>query len=194
MNWLFFDRKATLVEAWRSVGLGARQASLGEVTEETNWKFLVTPGNSFGLMDGGFDKAVCEQFGWDVQDRVQKAIARWHGGLCPVGSCITVPLDDKGHHLIYAPTMEVPSKIQFTLNVFWAMRAAAMRVKVNWEGTRMGDQFALCPGLGTSTGRVSPASAAMQMAAALDTDGPRAKNWKAAMQAMTKLDRMRSIG
>lgn len=194
MNWLFFDRKPVLVDAWKSVGLGARVASLDQVVVDTNWKFLVTPGNSFGLMDGGFDKAVCETFGWAVQDKVQEAIQRWHGGLCPVGSCVVVPLTDFGQHLIYTPTMEVPARINFTLNVFWAMRAAVMRVKVNWDAVRMRDQFALCPGLGTATGRVTPGAAAMQMAAALDTEGLKVKTWPAAMRAMSQLDRMRSIG
>lgn len=194
MNWLFFDQKPVLVDAWKSVGLGARCASFVQVAMETKWKFLVTPGNSFGIMDGGFDQVVCEAFGWKIQDRVQEAIQRWHGGMCPVGSCVSVPLDEHGHHLIYAPTMEVPQRIQYTLNVFWAMRAAAMRVKVNWIPSQMADTFALCPGLGTSTGRVSPGAAAMQMAAALDLENLKAPKWPQALRVMGQLDRMRSVG
>ena len=145
-------------------------------------------------MDGGFDQVVCDTFGWVVQDKVQASIQRWHGGMCPVGSCVVVPLTDFGQHLISTPTMESPGRIQYTLNVFWAMRAAAMRVKVNWVPQTMGDQFAICPGLGTATGQVTPGAAAMQMAAALDTEGLKAKSWSAAMRVLKQLDRMRAVG
>ena len=35
---------------------------------------VVSPANSYGLMDGGYDRAISEYFGWDLMKVVQKRI------------------------------------------------------------------------------------------------------------------------
>jgi O-acetyl-ADP-ribose deacetylase (regulator of RNase III) len=192
VKWIFFDKSLPLVEAFRSVGFVAIQRTLAEAVSEIRWRFLITPGNSFGIMDGGIDKAVVDLFGKEVQGHVQSSIQRWHGGFCPVGSVVVAPLPN-GRWLVYAPTMEIPQPIRYTLNVYWATRAAALRIKLNWAQVAQEGDHILCPGLGTLTGRLSPAAAAMQMEAALGTDSVKAVKWPQAVAFVKNLDRMKSI-
>lgn len=67
---------------------------------------VITPGNSFGIMDGGFDKVIANKFP-DSQDAVQLAIERFWGKEMPVGQAITVSLGGN-LQLCYAPTMRFP--------------------------------------------------------------------------------------
>lgn len=67
------------------------RADLADVNTEAlkRGKFaVVAPGNSFGLMDGGYDLAIIRKFGQEVQDEIQSRIAaEWYGEL-PIG-CAT---------------------------------------------------------------------------------------------------------
>lgn len=88
---------------------------------------VVAAGNSFGIMDGGLDKAMIDVHGIELQNRVQEKIAVLYDGELPVGHAVTVPLwDDEESEgcpmLLYAPTMQVPMSIEHTANVYYAMR------------------------------------------------------------------------
>jgi O-acetyl-ADP-ribose deacetylase (regulator of RNase III) len=122
---------------------------------------FATAGNSFGLMDGGVDLAVA-RYDIHVEARVQKAIRRHYRGEIPVGQCLVVPfsLGLNYRHLLYAPTMRVPTSIAMTDAVYratWATFLATQDHRIN--------DLAM-PAFGTLTGRVSPDEAARQMALA----------------------------
>jgi O-acetyl-ADP-ribose deacetylase (regulator of RNase III) len=78
---------------------------------------LITPGNSYGDMTGGFDLAVVEVFGQDIQAAVHEVIRKSFMDELNVGQAIVVdvPFDvwDKRSvkKLIYAPTMRYPRPV-----------------------------------------------------------------------------------
>lgn len=138
---------------------------------------LVSPGDSFGTMEGGVDLALVERHGDRLRDRVQQAIADEAQGELVVGRAVVVPLDPaRPTWLVAAPTMRVPMRLPAdTANPYLAMKAV---LEVVLHGTtrdldghlrpvrELISSIAI-PGLGTGTGRVAPEVAARQMVAAL---------------------------
>jgi O-acetyl-ADP-ribose deacetylase (regulator of RNase III) len=121
---------------------------------------LVSPANSYGLMDGGIDAEYSAFFGPNVQTAVQGAISRRPEGYLPIGASLAI----RTHHkkipfLIVAPTMHTPEEVS-SENCYRAMRAVLRLVRAE-AGLAAGEVF--CPGLGTGIGRVPPAEAANQM-------------------------------
>jgi len=130
---------------------------------------IVSPANSYGVMDGGIDRIYSERFGWDLQARLQQAIRASHGRLLPVGEALVVPTNDPQiPWLVSAPTMVRPGNVADTDNAFLAFRAALRAARaLNKQHRRAPIQTLLCPGMCTAAGRMPPARAAAQMRRAL---------------------------
>jgi O-acetyl-ADP-ribose deacetylase (regulator of RNase III) len=120
---------------------------------------MVSPANSFGIMDGGLDLAIRDQLGFEVEKRVQRAIVEQHHGELPVGAAVVVPTDHpRWPYLISAPTMRVPEPAGQTLNAYLAFRAALL------AATRVPEiRSIVCPGLATGIGGMDPRRCAVQM-------------------------------
>ncbi|AFU16630.1 macro domain-containing protein [Bacillus toyonensis] len=120
---------------------------------------LVSPANSFGLMDGGMDKLIIDYFGKDLENRVQQHIIDNFMGEQPVGTSFTI---ETNHNIIpylaHTPTMRLPRDISSTMNVFFAMKAM-----LNAIGTNPNIKTIAVPALGAGTGNVSPSEVARQM-------------------------------
>lgn len=180
----FIDRSGEVCSAL--AGAFAQHAEVEMVTGDIKdaaprYDAIITAGNSFGLMDGGVDQAVNEFFAGDAQRQVQAEIRRYWGGLLPVGAAVTVSLARESGQkclLIYAPTMIYPGPIVGTPNVYLAAKAAFLDMLEFVAGTT------LCPGFGTLTGKVPPASAAAQMELAYRhaLNAPAAPEWTTARQ------------
>lgn len=137
--------------------------------ERVDFDYIVSPANSFGLMDGGFDAALTGRYGRQLQERVQTVIASQYAGEQPVGTAFVTPLHENPAHthsvgpfLVHAPTMRVPADIRGTANVYMAMKAILLAVKQHGGGFSVPKRLAT-PGLGTLTGRMTAESAAEQM-------------------------------
>lgn len=116
---------AALVGAWRvefahHESVAIRHDTIFAVDADT----LVSPANSFGVMDGGLDGKLREFFGPSIEVRVRENLAeRFHGEL-PVGlACIVETGHPRYRHLICAPTMRCPSDVSRTVNAYLAMKA-----------------------------------------------------------------------
>ncbi len=71
---------------------------------------LVSPANSFGMMDGGIDAAITRFFGLDLERRVQQTILADYLGEQPVGTSFVIPTGHPKHpFLAHTPTMRVLS-------------------------------------------------------------------------------------
>jgi O-acetyl-ADP-ribose deacetylase (regulator of RNase III) len=129
---------------------------------------IVSPANSFGIMDGGLDLAIRDQFGFPVERKVQELIDDKYHGELPVGSAEVVATDHpRWRYLVVAPTMRVPEPIPFTIHAYLAFRAALVAVKNHNKGLgRREIDSLVCCGLGTGIGKVSANKCAMQMRAA----------------------------
>ena len=164
------DPGADLVAAWRDQFLDCERVSAvqGRFEELEAYDCLVSPANSFGLMDGGVDAAITDYFGQQLMDRVQAQILERYLGEQPVGTCMLVETGHAEHKwLAHAPTMRVPMDIRGTDNVYYAMLAVMRTVVLaNRDGAAI--QHVACPGLGTGYGRMGAEETARQMRAAYD--------------------------
>ena len=127
---------------------------------------VIAAGNSFGIMDGGLDKAIVDVHGIELQNRVQEKIAMLYDGELPVGHAVTVPLwsndeNDDCPMLIYSPTMQVPMLIEHTANVYYAMRESLYIARI------LKCKKLYIPLLGCGTGGLTPEYSIRQMSAAI---------------------------
>jgi O-acetyl-ADP-ribose deacetylase (regulator of RNase III) len=123
---------------------------------------IVSPANSFGIMDGGLDLAIRNELGLKVEQRIQEVIVQKYHGELPVGCAEIIATNDaRWKYLVAAPTMRIPESIRFTLNPFLAFRAILVAIE-NFNratGTRAIDSC-VCSGLGTGIGGVTAATCA----------------------------------
>jgi O-acetyl-ADP-ribose deacetylase (regulator of RNase III) len=92
---------------------------------------IVSPGNSFGLMDGGVDAAISCYFGWDLQERVQRRILDELLGEQPVGTSLIVETGHPEHpFLAHTPTMRVPMPVAKTDNKLDAGHTTTVTYKI----------------------------------------------------------------
>ena len=118
---------------------------------------VVSPANAYGLMDGGYDLAISEWFGDQLQNRVQKYIIEHYYGEQPVGTSFIIDAGKNGQKLIHTPTMRVPSKILDPSIVYQAMRTTLMVALEN------DIKSIVIPVFGGLTGEVNPEDAAKLM-------------------------------
>ncbi|WP_232296549.1 macro domain-containing protein [Plesiocystis pacifica] len=123
---------------------------------------VVSPANSFGIMDGGIDRYYRNTFGLRVENTLRGLIERrYPEGELPIGEALLVPT---GHpripRMVAAPTMRTPGRIVGTDNVRRAMLAALRTASAaaNPPIERLG-----CPSMGTGVGRMDPFDAVEQM-------------------------------
>src|SRR5262245_13305015 len=133
---------------------------------------LLTPGNSYGQMDGGFDGAVSRRFP-AVQREVWAAVGDRHRGFLPVGAADVVPTGDaECPWVVYAPTMRIPMRLDEgrDVAVHDALWAGLLAVSRHNAAAGVGERIETlaCPGLGTGFGLVAPERAARLMAAAYE--------------------------
>jgi len=166
------DRNAENIAAVKNCFNGDPHVTwiLGDIKSVVRYDCLITPGNSFGIMDGGFDLAVVDLFGDDIEKRVQQIIDADAFGELNVGDAtLVVPARPGAPLLCYAPTMRVPMQITRTDNVYCAMRAALARIHQHnmFETLREGEtefiKIIVCPVLGAGAGNMPPKEAVMQM-------------------------------
>jgi O-acetyl-ADP-ribose deacetylase (regulator of RNase III) len=135
---------------------------------------LVSPANSFGMMDGGIDSAIVRFFGCSLEIRVQQRILEDYLGEQPVGTSLIVETGNPQHpFLAHTPTMRVPMTIAGTDIPYTAMWAILLAVRQHNKTAHHKTAFpaihqVACPGLGTGIGQVPHDEAARQMALAYD--------------------------
>jgi len=120
---------------------------------------LVSPANSFGIMDGGIDALYVEHLGKQMQKDLQNQIIKKFHGELPVGMSITIEINNPQFKwLISSPTMRVPMNISNTDHVYLAFRSmllsAIKHPKINTIVT---------PAFGTGVGKMDFEVAATQM-------------------------------
>jgi O-acetyl-ADP-ribose deacetylase (regulator of RNase III) len=134
---------------------------------------VVSPANSFGLMDGGIDYHYSEYFGWDLEKRLQQIIhTKYHGELLVGQAEIVETNHAKIPYLLSAPTMRVPTVLRDSVNPYLAARAVLLLIKYGTftDGTPISErvQTVAFPGLGTGVGKIGPMMCATQMRQAID--------------------------
>jgi O-acetyl-ADP-ribose deacetylase (regulator of RNase III) len=167
---LLIDRSAPLCAAWSETFAAYEHVEVvaGDFFSR-DADAMVSPANSFGIMDGGLDLAIRGRLGFEIQTRVQRVILERHHGELPVGAAEIV---ETGHarwpYLVVAPTMRVPESIAQTTNAYIAFRATLLAIRRHNEGTGTRIRSVVVPGLGTGVGGMDPRRCAAQMRIAFD--------------------------
>lgn len=125
--------------------------------KNTKVQCVVSPANSFGIMDGGYDLALTKWYGNQLQMRVQKYIIAHYYGEQPIASSFIIGAGKDNQYLIHTPTMRMPEKIVDTRVIYQAMRTTLMVAKQN----KM--ESILIPMFGGLTGCVRPQVVAEMM-------------------------------
>ena len=111
---------------------------------------IVSPANSFGYMNGGYDEAITNYFGLGVEKEVRRFIDKNLFGEQPVGTSIMVNIPNTSKKLIHTPTMRLPSPILDYLVIYQCMRTTLMMAINNRINS------IVIPAFGGSTGKVLP--------------------------------------
>ena len=135
---------------------------------------IVSPGNSYGLMDGGYDLAITRYFGDQLQQRVQRHIIDHYYGEQPVGTSFIIDAGRNGQKLIHTPTMRTPYFIREPLFIYQCMRTTLICAMEN------NVESILLPLFGGGCGQVHPERVAVMMRKAYDQlqDLPKKLDWR----------------
>ena len=163
------DSKPELCDKWRQVFSGYPKVEIlrGDYFQQSS-DAIVSPANSFGIMDGGLDLAIRNELGFQVETDIQEVILNKYHGEIPIGSAEIINTNhNKWSYLIAAPTMRVPENVAFTLNAYISFRAILIVINsFNESKPKRPIKSLVCPGLGTGVGSMEPVKCAAQMRAA----------------------------
>ena len=111
---------------------------------------VVSPANSFGLMDGSYDLVLTEWYGNQLQERVQEYIIKNFYGEQPVGTSFIIPTNKDNQFLIHTPTMRTTQEIVDPRIIYQCMRTTLIEAKKN------NIESILIPMFGAHVGKVKP--------------------------------------
>ena len=170
--------KGALGDAWEKHcgDLDCVEVFRGSILE-VNCDAVVSPANSYGIMDGGIDATYYFHFGEAVERAVRSTILEHHAGELLVGAADIVETGSLCvPYLIAAPTMRVPMKLGDSVNAYLAARALILLVTRGRfrAGTFAGEPIAdhvrrvALPGLGTGVGGLPYETCAAQVRRAIE--------------------------
>ena len=163
------DSKPELCEKWRQVFSSYPEVEVltGDYFQQST-DAIVSPANSFGIMDGGLDLAIRNELGFQVETDIQEVILKKYHGEMPIGSAEIINTNhNKWSYLIAAPTMRIPENVAFTLNAYIAFRAILIAINsFNESKPKRPIKSLVCSGLGTGIGSMESVKCAAQMRAA----------------------------
>ena len=160
------DSKQELCDKWKQVFSSYPEVEVlsGDYFQQSA-DAIVSPANSFGIMDGGLDQAIRNELGFQVETDIQEVILKKYHGEMPIGNAEIINTNhDKWRFMIAAPTMRIPENIAFTLNAYNAFRAILIAIN-NFNGSKPTRPIKtlVCSGLGTGIGSMEPVKCAVQM-------------------------------
>ena len=162
MKVYLLDINAAIVKAWNETFSGVDNVEVIHAHFESfmaNYQVdcVVSPGNSHGVMAGGYDLALSEYFGWDLTKRVQAYILENFEGQQPVGTSFIIDTGMDGINLIHTPSMINPSLIKDPNVVFDCTKSTLELAKENDVNS------IVIPAFGGACGGLSPEVIANKM-------------------------------
>ena len=137
MEVILCDCKGNMVYEWERVFSNNKNVRCIEgdycsVAEREKVDVIVSPANSFGIMDGGLDLSIRDFYlknNLDIQSLVQGKIKEVFRGIQTVGSSIYIENDVLD--LIHTPTMKVPGQIVDLNCIYFATRNTIICAREN---------------------------------------------------------------
>lgn len=117
--------------------------------DEYDIECVVSPANSFGIMDGGYDLAITNYFGDSLQKEVQKYIRHYFYGEQPLGTSFIIDIPHSEKKLIHTPTMQIPKPIKDDFIIYQCMRVTLM------EALNNNIKSIVIPAFGGNCGKIS---------------------------------------
>ena len=163
------DSKEELCDKWRQVFSSYPEVEIlsGDYFQQ-GADAIVSPANSFGIMDGGLDLAIRNELGFHVETDIQEVVLNKYHGEMPIGSAEIIDTNhDRWSYMIAAPTMRIPENVAYTLNAYVAFRAILIAINsFNESKPKLPIKSLVCSGLGTGIGSMESTKCAAQMRAA----------------------------
>ena len=161
MDIFLLDRNGGLVDLWQQYfsedNVMPVRGFFDVFMDPYDVQCVVSPANSYGIMDGGYDGAITRYFGDGLQRCVQDHIINHYYGEQPVGTSFMVDIPGSDKKLIHTPTMRAPSAIADPLVVYRCMRTTLMCALNNRV------ESIVIPAFGGATGNVPYRSIAALM-------------------------------
>ncbi len=110
---------------------------------------IVTPGNSYGIMTGGFDKGIRNYFGLALENKIQNYIDSNLHFKQQVGTSFIIEGGKNNIKVIHTPTMEEPSEIK-DLNVIYLSTMSSLKLAKKNDLNSV-----ILPAFGGATGKVN---------------------------------------
>lgn len=154
------------------------------MNEHPDIECIVSPANSFGLMDGGYDAAISTYFGNELPHKVQQYVIENYHGEQPVGTSCFVSIDER-KSLIHTPTMQYPSLIIDPRVIYQCMRTTLL------EAIKHDVKSIVIPMFGGTCGGIQPELAASLMRCGYDqifSKVPEQLNWDYAFKSYLNLN------
>jgi len=153
------DTSPLLRDAWAEQFSDCPEIKIIESAFSVSATAIVSPANSYGFMDGGFDYLLTSVLGESVERDVKRVINDIYDGELLVGQAFTQLTNHQlWPYLIVAPTMRVPMVLgPNTINPYLAARAAFLQMR------KKEFKSIIITGLGTGVGKVPPQLCASQM-------------------------------
>jgi len=114
---------------------------------------IVSPANSFGIMDGGIDVVIRELIGVENERMIQRKIREGYEGELVIGDATIVPVPGQYKNTIVAPTMRIPTDVSTSINAYLAFRAAMIIAKKSALKTVVASSF--CTGIGKMSSKLA---------------------------------------
>lgn len=147
--------------------------ALSTLPSSVRFDLVVSPANSYGLLDGGFDDAISRAFSpredyFALTRLTQSKLYEEYRGFAPPGTCTLIPIPDDFHkrsknvwgtkHLALCPTMRLPQDVRWDKEVVYeAVWTLLCAVDKHNRGARDDEKIRslLMSPLATGTGFVS---------------------------------------
>ena len=163
------DSKSELCDKWRQVFSSYPEVEVltGDYFQQ-NADAIVSPANSFGIMDGGLDLAIRNKLGFQVETDIQEVFLNKYHGEMPIGNAEIINTNhNKWSYMIAVPTMRIPENVAFTLNAYIAFRTILIAINsFNESKPKRPIKSLVCSGLATGIGSMEVTKCAAQMRAA----------------------------
>ena len=169
--------------------------SVSDIRDYPSVDCLVSPANSFGLMDGGIDlylSAMVSKNKNDLGGIIRKKILKEYSGEQPVGTCIIVETGNKKYpFLAHAPTMITPMVVKGTLQAYYPFKATLEAIKKHNEGKDLKIKSVLTTTFCTGCGKMPLETSLKQMRYAYDVvESLNINNWDSANEHVIELSKL----
>lgn len=152
MKIYLLDINKNMTDAWQQYFKGIENVEIVNayfqdfMQEHPEVVGIVSPANSFGLMDGGYDKAIIDYLGPNAQTNVLTVLDAVYKGYQPVGTCLAVPFGN--YVILHTPTMRTPEPITDYRVIYDCMRSCLLKAR------ELKCETIVIPAFGGLTGRV----------------------------------------